>query len=504
MRNFVMSNSVIESLNKLIDKLECKTLLANPFFRFSKPTHEHLRNYRGYDSKYMKLFTFMNLASLPFAYIYSLILNLIFSLLTPWEWIFLSSSFQPEIKVICISQITSRNPSFRSDAVLGDLPRLLEQKLNFSMFYLNSTRVPRLSLMKRLKKQTQNQIHVNSKTLSPCKTLRIFNLYLKESAELLSLFFQDKSLDSKQRFLISAGLHHQLRRATLANYIFLQRMIHVLKSTKASTILMTIEGHGHEAALINLIKLHFSHIKIIGIQHAPIVPSQIGYFRNIELLRSSDLVFCSGQITCSLTTENLYSNCLEAPEVKILGSSKNSLKPENSNDFMVEKENSILLLPEGTNEAIIESVELLNHLSPRYPQLKFILRLHPAAKSFSFRAKFKIDNRFGNVEVSKLTLQQDFLRSKMCIYRSSAAAIESLNFQLIPVHFNSLPSFDLDPILNSQIVHPQFHKSNDFDRIIDDFLLDPSISTKYHKVLSKYFHDYYSPLDFQVMLEGLN
>jgi hypothetical protein len=296
-------------------------------------------------------------------------------------------------------------------------------------------------------------------------------------------------------YLISAGALHQFRRATFANLIFLRRLSEVLKNVSLNTVFFTLEGHAHEAMIISLIKADYPHLQMRVIQHAPIVPSQFGYFDNLLLLRRNDSVLCTGNITQEITRNFLENSGGACSDVRILGSPKGNLSIRDYSEFQTGKKKSVLLLPEGTESSSIEFLNLLHNMALRCPERSFVYRLHPATRKGAKLMKLLSQELPTNAIISGQFLTEDLDVSMCTVYRSSAAAIEALAFGAIPIHFDPNNSFVLDPILYEKLAHSKAQNFANLEVIIND-LNGPSSPSSFNiRILTEYFRDYYFPLD---------
>ena len=491
--------TLIKNLSEIHLKFKSLFLLANPFFRLPKPTNENLTKYRNYKQSHIRLRTYYNLSIFLFVAFIQSTWQLLMSLLTPWEWFPNQGVQKKEFDYLGISQITIQRQGFKNDPLIGEIPHLLSLKGSLLMFYLNGTRVPRKVAKNSLITGSKQEVIVNSKTLSPIHTIRVIVKNLNAHFSLLSLAIRGNFQSSEQLYLISQGLLFQTKRSTFANLVLMQRLSEILSRVSVKTIFLTLEGHAHEAMIITLIQNRFPQIKIKAIQHAPIVISQYGYFANLLLLREFDSVLCSGAITQRITYDHLRLSNGKCQDARIIGSSKSNVLTNNHPDFFKGKQDSILFLPEGTENSALIFLHLLHYLAPRFPDSNFIFRLHPALANGTKLTSVSNLSLPKNAKLSEASLVDDFLVSKFCIYRGSAAAIEALAFNVIPIHFRPDNLFDLDPIFEEQLRHP---KTNNFKEV--EFVFRELSKSNNFPLLSQeemwgYFRKYYFTLDITAL-----
>ncbi len=495
----MLENSLPENLAKISAHLESLYLLANPFFRLSKPTPENLMKYKNYKQRALKYRIIVNLIRFPGIVFVQSIWNICLSFITFREWFPRRRFLDNKFNFLGISQVTSSKQGFKEDPLLGQIPQILNTRTTLGMFYLNGTTIPREFAHKSLVSQVNCDVVLNSKTLSPSETIGVLWTNLVTCIGFIAHEFKGKKWTLDQLYLISEGVLFQFRRPTYANLVLLRRMIDILNCSDVQTIFFTIEGHSHEAMLISLIKTRYPETEIQVIQHAPLVPSQFGYFENLKLLRRNDSILCTGEITKKFTKEYVLTDDLPCKNVRVIGSSKNYAPRESILHLIQGPRISILLLPEGTVNSAIEFLELLKQLAFEFPHISFVLRLHPATRENPKVESLMKSTFTDNATFSKTSLVGDLSETDFCIYRSSAAALEALSFGVIPIHYNSSSSFDLDPIFQDLLKHP---KATSYESLREKIRLmteTQGISTWETKKMTDYFSNYYAPLNINVM-----
>jgi hypothetical protein len=250
-------------------------------------------------------------------------------------------------------------------------------------------------------------------------------------------------------------------------------------------VVITVEGHAHEAMIIKLIKEFFQEIRIIGYQHAPIVPSQYNIFRNVSGLRPKDFFFTSGESIKELGLSKFHK-C----KVATLGSPK-------SRDFVFEEKNSsklnLLFAPEGTRKSVLQFIDLLNDLSPLLQDNLLILRLHPALSCFDKKMVIRKLLRNQNIQLSRLTLEEDLRRAHLLFFESSAIAIEGLAFGVVPIHIEFRNDQSLNPLMFTKLdrVSLQVKDVADFVR---NFNMKINQDEDFQRDCYAHFSEYYANL----------
>ena len=99
-----------------------------------------------------------------------------------------------------------------------------------------------------------------------------------------------------------------------------------------------------------------------------------------------------------------------------------------NNNHNANKENNILLIPEGILEELNKFYKFAAKLSNIRTEYKFILRPHPVLKS-----NFKSNK---NLFISSNSLADDIKNSKFVLFRGSTLIINATNSGLIPIYLN--------------------------------------------------------------------
>lgn len=490
---------LIDDLQTVLQHLDNRYLLANPYFRLVKPVAESLKTYSAYFRFSPRFLVIAYAVRLPFTILISFLTNLFISTILPWEWAKVPRKGRGATQVVLLSQVTTRFPDFNQDPSLGSIPRILDEKFDLSVFFLNGTRTFGPLIKKELSKQTDTKVIINSKVLSPFSTLLLLIENLKAVFIFLRNLQRRKIFDQKIMPLIMKGLVLQFKRKTIANLILIINFKKATDFHDFRSLIMTIEGHAHEAMLIHYISNEVPNAKIVAVQHAPIVPSQIGYFNNLALLREEDELLCSGPLFAQLSRLAFHGSNAKPPSIRVLGSSKSVFVKDLELRKILIKKTTVLLLPEGTYENFLEFCDILHYLASKNRDKKFVLRVHPATRRPFFKGMRNNFLSMANVEISNLALSEDLERSFVCVYRSSAAAIQAMALGVIPIHYNSRPEYDLDPILQSYISHPTACNLDSLNSIVSEIERTKFFQKKYRTSLPMFSQEYFQDLNPSIL-----
>jgi hypothetical protein len=176
-------------------------------------------------------------------------------------------------------------------------------------------------------------------------------------------------------------------------------------------------------------------------QHAPIVNSQNGFFRGLKLFTKNVYLLTSGDLTAQIAVmrNNEISN-----NVKVLGSNKHLLWEEPDTKHKHNPDFTVLLVPEASDGATLELMELTQSISSGL-SIRYSIRLHPRMKIGGLNQE--LIEKFRRIRVStNPDLQTDIKNAQACAYRSSAAAIQAMQYGLLPIFTSHYPNLLLDPL----------------------------------------------------------
>ena len=462
----MVSSELADNLATVLAKYsDNSAAYANNFLKLSKPTPENLKKYAFLNLRWQNFILIFSLVRFPFTIIISFLINIIFSLSE-----FYSRDKQTTLimnsDVLCISQITDAGKPLERDRLLGEIPIILASKHQVGMFYLNGTRTAQKRLEALYREYTSLEFCINSKFLQPKDTLSMFKKNTRFAIKLFVASIFEPKITTTQRIITANAAIYQCKRGTVANIVFITIFRRILLDANVKKIFFTMEGHAHEALLINLIKSEFPDIKLIAYQHAPLLESQFGFMQNVSLLRVLDSLTFSGETTARFISQSLKNCTQHVPEVRIIGTSKyrEVASTKNLTNFFPNK--FILLLPEGTKESLLLFLQTMSYLAKENPNLNFRLRPHPASNLNTKDLKNFMPK---NALISKNMLEEDFEGAAVSIYRSSATALEGLNYGILPIHFNPNSHANLDPFSITKLNNPSANSVFELSKVIKKF-----------------------------------
>jgi len=470
-----------EFLSRIKTDFNDSDFIANPFLSLVKPTEENLKKYFVSQPESRLRFGIEVLGVLP-----RILLNIAYSAAISiakfsenhnWNIDGIKKSHN-----LYISHFTYAQSPQNDDVFFGKNSR----DPAGTVFYLNSTRKNGFEVQKSYSDLGKLNVVVNTKSLGLLQTLLVQIRQIPNSFKLLFLALSNSSYTLIQRRLLLKLSISQHSRQTMANLFTKVRLSEIISKSRPENIILTIEGHAHEAMVINLRDTDFPDMRIVGFQHAPIVPGQFSFYRLLKAFNSKDLV-----LTCGNITNEMISRDQPSLPIRILGSTK-SIKIAPSLKSLTTMK--VLGAVEGTLESLQSFIILFNELSNLLPDKHFVLRIHPALSQGVVQKLLNSKSTSINLTISTNPLTEDLNNSHVTIFRSSAVGLEGLAFASLPVHFDAETNGLLNPL--SQINYPKIEFSNveDLANFLKTWPLSRNNAEEFRAESLRVVNEYYFPM----------
>jgi hypothetical protein len=282
------------------------------------------------------------------------------------------------------------------------------------------------------------------KTEDPMNTFKQSVKSIMVIYEAILLLTRTSETTLQQKYLLMNVVLAQFSRQTMSNLLIGKEVSRIIEKIGARYLIYSYEGNAHELSILSRLKSYPNSIQILPYQHAPIVSAQFGLLREMQRFKDNTIILTSGSVTKEYFqllqgNSGLQLTILEA------GSYKFNLETLNLQGVQLGKEKFTLFLPEADIGLFLESIEIMKSLAGDYKDLTFAIRKHPSLK-LTKRLTRKISSSLPiNCSFSTLSLDEDFKRSAICVFRSSAAAIEAARFGVYPVHIDFKGDFNMNP-----------------------------------------------------------
>jgi hypothetical protein len=181
-----------------------------------------------------------------------------------------------------------------------------------------------------------------------------------------------------------------------------------------------------------------------------------------------------GKRTVLLTSGSVTKNYFKSVQEKLglrfsileAGSVKHQFPQMGLQRSSPSKIDQVLFLPEGDRQNFIQFLKIMIKLSRVRGDLSLVIRKHPSLKLSGRSLRSMKSQMPSNCKISNRPLGEDFYNAQICIYRSSAAAIESAVFGVYPIHIDFDNQFDLNP-LDGRIVPGFDLTASSFESLVD-------------------------------------
>jgi hypothetical protein len=415
---------------------------ANSLLNLSKPTPENLLKYPKASKKISRVgFIVQAFALLP-GIVLRICAGLLLSVLTPWEW---WKSPKKQIKKfdwLIISNTSNLRSPASVDSVMAPFASVIESKIAY--LYLNAE----LTSFRGKKRFPDFDAHENlficPKTENPISTLRQSIKSLVAISEAISLMAKNTETTLQQKFLLLNVMRAQFSRETMRNLLIGKEVSRIAKEISARHLIYSFEGNAHELSILSRLKSNANGVEMLPYQHAPIVTTQFGLQRQMQQFNDNTIILTSGSITKDYF-QTLQKSSSFQHAILEAGSYKFNHETLNFQSVEPEKKEVVLFLPEADIKSFLESLEIMKSLACDYEDVTFVIRKHPSLKLTKRLTRKIVSSLSTNCSLSSLTLTEDFKRSMVCVFRSSAAAIEAARFGVYPVHIDFRGEFNLNP-----------------------------------------------------------
>ena len=328
---------------------------------------------------------------------------------------------------VIISHYLSPKYLFEKDIYFNKFFQFLNQNnIKYLIAYLPTTEEKRL---KNLEKK--EDIIFFKKKIDLKSEIKILYKIIQ-----LSLFYLNlKEFNIKEKLIILGEVLNSETHHNIKMYLQIKNLFNKLKF---DNLITTFEGLNLEKIIFSLSKNNNCQNNI-GYQHAPIIKdhNSILEFQDTEYF--PDTIFTSGKFYYEI-----LQNKLKQKKIINYGTSKFVFK----NVTINKKDNYCLVLP----EAIFSECRILFNFCKLYLEnfndIKFIWRVHPMMKINEILDNMKISEKLlKNIHISENN-DEDFIKSKFCLFRGSSSVFNAIHHGCFPIYLNLEKNFNINPLYN--------------------------------------------------------
>jgi hypothetical protein len=498
-RDNVKFLELIKHLDLMKDMFSEEEIKFSPYLHPDKTARERLSQYPllSMDFNFLSLTVYK--IKFAFRFLKSLLIPMIYHLYNRPILKVSNQNFFENIDTIFISHYTHKGISaLDQDFYFGDLTKRTKVKSSQNLvLYINHTR-------DRSGQLSSSDADINFKHIKKIlpKTTNnktFIRIYLNQIKLFYRIFLKAKSNSRisviQKTFLYELALQ-QFNRSAFIQQCLIYNILEICRKSEPRKIMLTYEGHSYETFLARKIDKYFVNMEIGVYQFSALVPAQISFFKNLELLPSKAVVYTSGKNSAK---QIMSLSSLGKNRIQVLGSHKNSEK----NFSMVAKRHNLTVLfaPEGSKSSLTEFAALLDHCIEPLSDVNFILRPHPASFHYAQKVLKKCLGSNSKKFLSNDTLENDLKAAHICIYRNSVVGIQGLQYGVLPIHFSDEKSGATDPISLSDLSHPRFNSHEELINELERYQHKTRAQSKYlSKNLNKVFNRYLSEIDTRIII----
>ena len=452
---------VITLCNKILLKSNNETINFIDWLHYVK-NHEYLNS--RYSNKEFELF--------------SIIKNTIIYLLINFKNLFIGCSefktIPKDLDFLVVSHKLSN--SMGKDMYFGRLENFFKKKnINYDFLYLGHN------------KNIKNNKILNKATFY--EKVKIF-------FDLISKFFCIILINKKQlnncNFIFRLKIASEaLSYKTFDNYVMHKNLKKILCKKKIKNLIITFEGFSYERAIFYTFKNLNLKTRLFGYQHASVIESQNGLFRDLNKKFNPDIILTSGSYTKKIF-DNVYNN----KEVIVFGSNKISVKKFKSKNLINNKVKKILALPEGIDSECEYMMNFVRKCVKELNDVEFIFRLHPLINFSYLKKKYKIFNDINKkIKFSNKTIDKDIYNSNYCLYRGTTSVINCVINNVYPIYLMKEKESTINILSNLKKLS-KISKADELKKIIQNTNKNRiNIKTK------KFVKNYFTKVNFNVLLK---
>ena len=392
-------------------------------------------------------------------------------------------------QVLCITHFVGPQKDGFRELYFGNLFSNLNPN-ELSFFFINHTGIEESKLTQYLEANFNFDFEVSRRTCPTSELLKIILGQLNGIRKLLrTSFFQSWDL-SHVSITPYQIIRDQFSRATIHNLILTSTILEYIESNSIKQIVITFEGNSYESCLHNEISRRFPEIEFVFFQHAPLTKTHIGIKRQLSRNLNNVTIGASGVITAKVLQDLLPD--IDSQKVLVQGSPKFRFSQKETQGSL---KKVCLVAPEGVMAAVKEMLDLSLNLARVMKDFHFVFRVHPVLDFHLEKLRKSNSHEYTNFEISTQTIEKDFERSGVCIYRGSSVGIESAAFGLVPIFYSKKGETALDPISFENRGNMQ---TSDLGQVVESIRLLEKLSMPRLREmideLKSYNRDYFSPL----------
>lgn len=256
----------------------------------------------------------------------------------------------------------------------------------------------------------------------------------------------------------------------------------------------TFEGNPYEKLVCKEVNNLNRKTCCIGYQFSVLRKFQHSIYQNINKKFNPNIVFTFGNYNKKLLISK-FQKRIKVYNIGYLKFKKNNFLKKKK---IKNKKIKILVMPEG----IPGEIELFINfcLKNCHKEVIYNLRMHPIFKRNILINKM-INEKRQNIKTSNNNLDYDFKNNDIILYRGTAAVLDAIKFNLIPLYLKNKDEVSVDPLfqLNKQHI---LKNGEELLNIIDKVLTKKKYLNE-QKKMKQFAQNFYQPANFKKVFKIL-
>lgn len=266
------------------------------------------------------------------------------------------------------------------------------------------------------------------------------------------------SLETLRRAVVREAARQAVSDTSIATLRLHRQIENICRLVRPEVVIVTYEGHAWERCAWDAARRVRPDVLCAGYQHTVLWKNSHAAKR---LLRSErfdpDLVLTVGDVT-----REILDQTLEGIPIATVGTHRRADGGKPPID-VGERPRRCLVLPEGIESECVILFKFAIQCAQRLPDVTFTFRLHPLLTFPMLAAKYAFLRTLpANVELSAVSIDDDFKRSAYCLYRGSSTVIYAVLAGLRPVYLAREGEMPFDPLYELNVWRRVVTKPEDF------------------------------------------
>ena len=231
------------------------------------------------------------------------------------------------------------------------------------------------------------------------------------------------SNDSLEKKILIVTMSKVICPSTIYNLVKCNQLQNIINKSQIKMCFCNFEGNAIERIIFYTLTNTNKKISKIGYSHTTDFPMRNSVYLDLKKNLMPDFIFLNSRVVFNEFYSKGFKNLvlcglLSNPSFNILSKSKKT-----------NKDNRVLVIPEGIHDELYKFIKFIKILAKKYPQYEYIIRPHPVLDNISI---IKVNN----IHISNNTLEKDIQNSKYVFFRGSTLIIHCINNDLVPLYLN--------------------------------------------------------------------